>query len=298
MAGMAFRIPPLLWLILLSAACASATPFARVDEFPSGLQIATFTSAWMNRLHPSQVSRTFAVPYPQVWHTAKTVAQRLAARLAKVESLIDEGAGSIRITDEQQIQEPPSDADSGLRRPGRSRLSGWKDEFLIQVTAVSSTETRVLVSRTVLGMPRFRYCFHVAAMCELGKYEPEISNGQIENWVLTQITDELARAAAPTTQPSKNPLSQTGRALDTIIRGFATCRSLAGDTTFYICTQCAGTIAMDREEAKKLREAWSKLGDPECQRRIFELETDEEYMTGSYVCTQCGKRTQLQDADG
>jgi ssDNA-binding Zn-finger/Zn-ribbon topoisomerase 1 len=64
-----------------------------------------------------------------------------------------------------------------------------------------------------------------------------------------------------------------------------------------MCAAGAGTIAMDREEAKRLREAWSKLGNPECRHKIFELETEKEYMTGSYVCTQCGKRTQLQDTD-
>jgi hypothetical protein len=198
---MDFRLLPLLWLILLSAACANATRLERVDEFPAGIQIATFTSAWMNRLHPSEVSRTFAVRHARAWQTAKAVARRLEARRAKVESRYDEEAGSIRITSEQQIDELSSDEDAsiGLRKPGRSRLSGWKDEFLIQVTALSAGETRVLVSRTVLGIPRFRFCFHVAAMCELGKYEPEISNGRVEQWVLTQIADELARAAASST---------------------------------------------------------------------------------------------------
>jgi len=53
----------------------------------------------------------------------------------------------------------------------------------------------VTVSRTVLGVPRFRFCLYVVAMCEIGTYEPEVSNGQIENWVLTQITDQLTTAA-------------------------------------------------------------------------------------------------------
>jgi hypothetical protein len=93
------------------------------------------------------------------------------------------------------IQDVTSDTGThgSLRRAGASRLAGWKDEFLIQVIAISERRTTVTVSRTVLALPRFRFCIYVAAMCERGTYEPEVSNGRIENWVLTQITDELER---------------------------------------------------------------------------------------------------------
>lgn len=178
----------------LPAACSNAIRFERVEHFPLGIQIDTFASAWENRLRPSQISEHFDARYADVWQAAKIVAWRLEKKTEKAETTFDEETGRIQITDEQQVHEtasPEADDPGHVRRPSGSKLSGWKDEFLIQVSAISERRTMVTVSRAVLGIPRFRFCFYVAAMCERGTYEPEVSNGQIENWVLTQITDEL-----------------------------------------------------------------------------------------------------------
>ena len=180
----------------LPTACSSTVRFERVEHFPSGIQIDTFASAWMNSIHPSQVSEQFDARYAEVWQAAKIVAGRLERRVERAETIVDEEAGRIQITDDNEvIQDVTSDAghQGNLRRPGESRLTGWKDEYQIQVIAISDRRTTVTVSRAVLALPRFRFCFYVAAMCKRGTYEAEVSNGQIENWVLTQITDELAR---------------------------------------------------------------------------------------------------------
>jgi hypothetical protein len=159
----------------------------------------------MNRIHPSTVSEQFDARYAEVWQAAKMVARRLERRVEKAETVIDEEAGKIQITDEHKvIQDVTSDTGNrgSIRRPGGPRLTGWKDEFLIQVIAISEGRTTVTVSRAVLGIRRFRFCLYVAALCERGTYEPEVSNGQIENWVLTQIADELERKRGPETDVS------------------------------------------------------------------------------------------------
>jgi len=185
----------LAWLSLL-AACSSTIRFERVEHFPSGIQIDTFASAWINRVHPSQVSEHFDARYADVWRAAKVIAGRLEKRVEKAATTIDEETGKIQITDDQEVMQDVT-SETGdhatLRRSGATRLAGWKDEYQIRVVAISERRTTVTVSRAVLALPRFRFCFYVAAMCKRGTYEAEVSNGQIENWVLTQITDELAR---------------------------------------------------------------------------------------------------------
>ena len=180
----------------LPAACSNTIRFERVEHFPAGVQVDTFASAWINRVHPSQVSEHFDARYADVWQAAKIVAGRLGRKVEKAETIIDEENGRIQITDDQEVIEDVT-SDTGnhesLRRSGASRLAGWKDEYQIQVVATSEGRTTVTVSRAVLALPRFRFCFYVAAMCKRGTYEAEVSNGQIENWVLTQITDELQR---------------------------------------------------------------------------------------------------------
>ena len=76
--------------------------------------------------------------------------------------------------------------------PDELRLRGWIDEFRFQVTALSADRTKVTVARTVRGIPGFWICPYTLAACGKG-YEPEVSNGKLEDWILTQIEDDLAR---------------------------------------------------------------------------------------------------------
>ena len=184
----------LLVALSLPIACSNTLRFERVEHFPAGMQIDTLSSAWVNGFHPSEISQQFDAPYSEVWEAAKLVAKRLELRVEKAELTVDEAAGKITVTDEQQMLEDvtPRTEDRGqLRRPGGSRLGGWKDEFLVRVSPTPDGRIMVTVSRAVLGMPRYRFCIYVVALCQRGTYEPEISNGQIENWMLTQIADEV-----------------------------------------------------------------------------------------------------------
>jgi hypothetical protein len=198
-------------VLSLPAACSSTVRFERVEHFPAGIQIDTLASAWLNRFQTSEVHVQFDAHYADVWQTAKVVARRLEKRVEKAEVTIDEEAGTIKLTDEQPLfleTAPDAGNRETLRRPGGSRLAGWKDEFLIHVIATSDGRTMVTVSRAVLGMPRYQFCIYVAALCRIGTLEPEISNGQIENWVLTQITDELERTMSRAGSFSTNACAQ------------------------------------------------------------------------------------------
>lgn len=46
---------------------------------------------------------------------------------------------------------------------------------------------------------------------------------------------------------------------------------------------------MTESEAKQLREAWKKLGNPPCDHPALLLQQSEHgFLTGRYVCTKCG----------
>src|SRR5574341_154577 len=87
----------LVWLSL-PAACLNTIRFERVERFPAGIQIDSFASAWINRIHPSQVSEQFDARYAEVWQAAKVVAGRLEKRVERPGIIIDEKAGKIQIT--------------------------------------------------------------------------------------------------------------------------------------------------------------------------------------------------------
>lgn len=183
-------------ILSLPIACTPTLRFERVEHFPAGIQIDTLASAWANRFQTSEISVELDVRYGEVWRATQIVARRLEKRVEKPELLIDEAAGTIKLTDEQPLYQniaPDADGRAQVRRPGGTRLAGWKDEFVIHVIGTSESRTRVTVSRAVLGMPRYQFCIYVAALCRIGTLEPEISNGQLENWILTQISDEIDR---------------------------------------------------------------------------------------------------------
>jgi hypothetical protein len=170
-----------LWL----AGCAS-DQFERVQEMPEGIQIDAVASGWTNRSYASQVSDRYGAPYATVWAATLRVAKRVKQMGVKPAMILDPVHGQIQIRESRMMSQ---DADYD---PDGLRLRGWIDEFRFQVTVVSGDRTKVTVSRTVRGIPSFRICAYVMAACG-GGYEPEVSNGKVEDWILTQIEDDLAQ---------------------------------------------------------------------------------------------------------
>ncbi len=104
---------------------------------------------------------------------------------------IDEQNGSIELRDTHRVDKTKE------YNPDAERIQGWKDEFLIKVEALDTNRTMVTVSRKVVGIPTFRLCGDDLVQCG-ALYEPEVSNAQIEDWILTKIEDDLASSASGT----------------------------------------------------------------------------------------------------
>lgn len=178
--------PPVLWSLLL-VGCASSEDFRRVEQPPEGIQISELASATSTRLHRSQVSGRFEAPVAVVWDAAVRVVPKLERLGELPRSTYDRRKGRIEVRETHSTrQDAPEAAAEDMA------FRGWKDDFVIEVKQASDTETTVTVHRTVLGIPGFRACrFH--QLCNRRGYEPEVSNGQIEDWFLTQVEDELKK---------------------------------------------------------------------------------------------------------
>ena len=45
---------------------------------------------------------------------------------------------------------------------------------------------------------------------------------------------------------------------------------------------------MTKTDTAQLRSTWAKAGNPDCYHPNIELEADNGYLSGSYVCFRCG----------
>jgi len=182
----------LVWCCVLGlmGACSSQPEFERVEEYPEGMQIDSTASAWSNKLHTTKVSDRYPAAYNEVWAATKRVAHHFEKLHGKPVMRIEEKDGTIELRDVHRVNKTKA------YNPDAERIEGWKDEFLITVVALDSARTKVTVARTVVGIPSFRICRDVLVQCG-GLYEPEVSNAQIEDWILTKIEDDLASTASP-----------------------------------------------------------------------------------------------------
>jgi hypothetical protein len=159
-------------LLYSISALAQDKEFKRVEQYPKGDQIAVMSSTFLAgaiNMHTEQ--NVYNAPYDKVW----AATQRATQALSKV------GGQSVVSTDEQsgRIQNGKINQDDLV---GRGSYQ-WADEFITEVTRLTSSMTRVTVSRKVVKKTqnlRNQYVWQTAS-----------SNGKIERWVLTQIEDEV-----------------------------------------------------------------------------------------------------------
>lgn len=53
---------------------------------------------------------------------------------------------------------------------------------------------------------------------------------------------------------------------------------------------------MTEDDAKALREAWARLGNPDCEHASLTLQKNGRgYLTGLYVCGRCGQEQLTMD---
>jgi len=177
-------------LVLLSlgtrTGCAG-DQFERVEQRPEGIQINDVASGWATRSYASEVSDRYDAPYAVVWDATLRMARRVENLGVKPALRLDPARGEIAVRESRLMNPAETDYE-----PDELRLRGWIDEFRFQVTALSADQTKVTVARTVRGIPSFRICPYTLAACGKG-YEPEVSNGKLEDWILTQIEDDLGQ---------------------------------------------------------------------------------------------------------
>lgn len=178
------------WVIcagLLGAGGCASESFHRVEALPEGIQINSVASGFANKSHTSHVSDRYAAPYADVWAATLRVANRVKHQGIKPVMVVDQARGEIKLRETHEMRNTDQEYD-----PDELRLRGWVDEFQFQVIALDAGRTKVMVARTVRGIPAFQVCGFVIAACQSG-LEPEVSNGHMEDWILTQIEDDLAR---------------------------------------------------------------------------------------------------------
>lgn len=172
----------------LLAACSGEQRFQRVEEFPRGPQINYAASSFLTQVHTTHVGDRYTAPYEVVWAAAKRVVERVEQTGIKPKVSLDEEKGLIILTTDHRDEEAKT-----MFNPDPLRIKGWRDEFRIEVVKLPDARTKAVVSRTVLGIPYDRRCPDRTLECPTPIiYEPEVSNGKIENWILTQIEDAIA----------------------------------------------------------------------------------------------------------
>ena len=167
--------------------CSTDPEYHRVEEFPEGMNTDLWASATHQRLHTPHVSNRYQASYSEVWDATIRVARRFEKHYGKPILRINPQKGSIHFSDTNLF-----DRKEMSTNVEAERLQGWKEQVKIKVRTVKKDLIKVTVYRTVEGMVYFGLN-PVAAVRNYRKYlEPEISNGELEDWFLTKIEDDLA----------------------------------------------------------------------------------------------------------
>jgi hypothetical protein len=139
------------------------------------------------------VSNRYQGNYSDVWEATIRVARKFEKHYGKPILHINKKKGSIHFSDTNLFdrKKMPNNVET-------ERLRGWKEQVKIKVRTLKKDLIKVTVFRTVEGMVYFTP--GTAAMGfgvrSYRKYlEPEVSNGELEDWFLTKIGDEVASPA-------------------------------------------------------------------------------------------------------
>ncbi len=171
-------------VVAFTMACSSPPEYERVEEFPEGMQIDSAKSALSEKLETTSVSKRYQADYEGVWAVTMDVAKGFKKRYEASTMEISEKTGTIELHGTHRVDR------SKEEMADVERIRRWKDIFQIKVESIDSDRTMVTVSRTVVGIPFFRLCGKALVDCG-SFYEPEVSNAKIEQWILTQIKDNL-----------------------------------------------------------------------------------------------------------
>ncbi|UCE63499.1 MAG: hypothetical protein JSU59_11720 [Nitrospirota bacterium] len=177
----------------MSLSCSMNPEYHPVEEFPEGMNTDELASASHTRLHTTQVSHRYQASFEEVWEAANQVALGFEIRYGKPILHINKKKGTIRFSDTNLFdrKKMPNNIET-------ERLRGWKEQVEIKVRALKNNLIKVTVFRTVEGMVYFspgRSATGIGVRTYRKYLEPEISNGELEDWFLTKIGDEVASSA-------------------------------------------------------------------------------------------------------
>lgn len=162
--------------------------FKRVEKFPAGEQTRSIIGSFLSGLKDYNVVQyAFDAPYENAWPAVKRAARTFAKVGGRPVVAIDEDSGRVqngRITQNAMFGMGPG---------------AWIDEFIIEATKLGQ-KTKVAVSRKVIQK-------------EFTGDRPiktQFSNSNIENYLLTQIEDEIknSRADKITTEATRETASE------------------------------------------------------------------------------------------
>ena len=184
------RLCFLLIIASLSVSCSTEPSFHRVEEFPEGMNTDQLASATHTRLHTTHVSNRYQAGFDEVWDATVQVAKNFEKHYGQPILHINKKKKSIYFSETNLFdrKKMPNNIET-------ERLRGWKEQVKIKVRSIKAKLTKVTVYRTVEGM-----VYYTPGTAAIGfgvrSYqdflEPEISNGEIEDWFLTKIEDQVA----------------------------------------------------------------------------------------------------------
>lgn len=160
----------------------------RVEKLPTGANtnvLGTFISA--GNL-PNRTEYIFDAPYEQVWLATKAAAREF-----------DKASGRPVVGIDEQNNRVQNGRIDQTALMGKSGLAPFVDEFVMEVTSLSETQTRVAVARRVMQREKRNL------------WGPQKSNEKIEKYLLTQIQDGLKNLATQVPSAAASAASEPTR---------------------------------------------------------------------------------------
>ena len=180
------------------AGCIGEMSYKRVDEVPPGAQIDAVASSFYAVVRSPHVRYLYPAPYEDVWGAIKRVMETVKESGTEPHFTLDEENGLFAMTLDHR-----DDIAKTMDNPNPIRIKGWREEFRFELVRRPDSQTLVIASRVVLGVPFNRRCPEYVDPCPNPiLFQPEVSNGQVERWILTRIREEvekviLARFTSP-----------------------------------------------------------------------------------------------------
>lgn len=178
--GCRWRLPILLAALHVVGGCGTSG-FSRVTAFPSGKQEDALVGGLLAGI---QDVTTVTADVPASADAAWASVQRVAAEFAKV------GGRAVTGIDQSSMRIKNGNITANGAIGGG--VGSWMDQFTTEVTAVSTTTSRVSVTRKLVRLTQPSGVVGGRAVAGTKEWQAVRSNGDIERWFLTRVQDDIA----------------------------------------------------------------------------------------------------------